>query len=881
MSGALSRAKDEAGPVPQAEAETDRSQLVPGLPLARRVGRWLPHVVSLVLFALAVWVIHTELAAYRPADLLARLAEIPASTTILALGAAALGYGALTLFDPLALHYLGQRLPYRRTALASFTGYAFSHNLGLGWLSGGAVRYRLYTVWGLSSLDIGAILAFNTVTTFLGLACILALACLGEAGQIGAILRLPAPTVMAIGAALGVAVAGYALLSTVRRAPIGVAGWQLNLPTPAVAVAQIAVSLLDWMLAAAVLYVLLPANFPLGFLPFVGLFGLGNLGGLISNVPGGIGVFEAVVLLAVPDGGSSAAVAAALIAYRLIYYLLPLLAAVVLLGGHQILASGEVARRVGGWAVMLAPNLFALMVFTAGIMLLASGAAPTVAERMQALDDVVPLGVIEISHFIASIAGLLLLLVAWGLRRRLDGAYLATLAILAASIVLSLLRGLHVEQAAILALTLLALAPCRPAFYRKAALITERFSSGWLLAVAAVLIGVLWLGFFAHRHIEYSHDLWWRFVLSEDAPRFLRATAGAITLFLIVGAVQLLRASRRPALMPRPEDVAAARAIVAATPDAPVTANLALLGDKRFLFSASGRSFIMYGVRGASWIAMGEPIGPLEERLEILWQFRELCDRYGAWPAFYQVSPASLPQFLELGLTFQKLGEQAMVPLDGFSLDGPKHRGLRYTVRRLRRDGCRLEIVPAEEVPLILGSLAELSDAWLSSKNVREKGFSIGRFDRDYLLNFPVAVVRLEQRIVAFANLWQTGDRRELSIDLMRYAKGAPNSIMEYLFLELMLWGKEQGYRCFDLGMVPLAGLEQRRLAPLWSQAGAFLFRYGEHFYNFQGLIAFKAKFDPVWEPRYLAAPGGFALPRVLRDVTLLISGGVAGLVAK
>ncbi len=615
-------------------------------------------------------VIHRELAPYRPADLFDRLAQIPASAIALALIAAALGYGTLTLFDPLALQYLGKRLPYRRTALASFTGYAFSHNLGLGWLSGGAVRYRLYTAWGLSSLDIGMVLAFNTVTTFLGLGSILALACLGEPDEIAVILRIPQPVVVVLGLALGVAVAGYVALAATRRSPIGFAGWQLDMPRPAIAVAQIALSLLDWALAAAVLYVLLPAGLAFGFMSFVGLFGLANLGGLISNVPGGIGVFEAVVLLAVPDGGASGAVAAALIGYRLIYYLLPLVVAALLLGAHQFLATGELARRVGSWALILAPNLFALIVFVAGIMLLVTGASPTIASRMEALAEVVPLGVIELSHFLGSIAGLLLLLVAWGLRRRLDGAYLATLLILVAGIVFSLLRGLHVEQATVLALTLLALAPCRRAFYRKTALFTERFSSGWLLAVAAVLLGMLWLGFFSHRHVEYSNDLWWRFVAEEDAPRFLRAAAGALIVFLMVGAAQLLRASRRPALAPHPGEVARARAAIAASPDTPVIANLALLGDKHFLFSETGRSFIMFGVRGGSWIALGEPVGPPEERLEILWQFRELCDRHGAWPAFYHITPDSLPQFVELGLTFQKLGEEGVVPLDRFSVEG-------------------------------------------------------------------------------------------------------------------------------------------------------------------------------------------------------------------
>jgi phosphatidylglycerol lysyltransferase len=849
--------------------------------LGRRSSLWLPHVISLLLFALAIWVIHRELAAYRPADLFAHLMAIPISAVALALAAAALGYGALTLFDPLALHYLGKSLPYRQTALASFAGYAFSHNLGLGWLSGGAVRYRLYTVWGLSSLDIGIILAFNTLTTFLGLGCIIALTCLGEPGEIARLLRLPQPAVVTIGLALVAAIAGYALLSALRRAPIGLAGWRLSPPTPSVAIAQIGLSLLDWTFAAAVLFLLLPPNLPLGFVPFVGLFGIANLGGLISNVPGGIGVFEAVMLLAIPDSGASAAVAAALIGYRLIYYVLPLVVAVLLLGAHQVLAMRGVARRVGPWVVILAPNLFALMVFTAGIMLLVSGAAPTVAGRIDALGEVVPLGVIELSHFLASIAGILLLLVASGLRRRLDGAYLATLAILAASIPFSLLRGLHVEQALVLTLTLLALVPCRRAFYRKTALVMERFSTGWLLAVAAVLLGVLWLGFFAHRHVEYSHDLWWRFALAEDAPRFLRATAGAVILLVIVGAAELLRGARQPALTFLPDDVARARAVIAATPDAPAAANLALLGDKRFLFSTSGESFIMFGVHGGSWVALGEPVGPPEERQELLWQFRDLCDRYGALPAFYQVTPASLPQFLELGLTFQKLGEEALVPLDKFVVDDAAHKGLRYTLRRLRRDGCRFDIVPVADVPGILDALAAVSEQWLRSKNVREKGFSLGRFERDYMRNFPVAVARVGERIVAFANVWTGGDRDELTVDLMRFAEAAPHGIMEYLFVELMLWGKEQGYRRFSLGMVPLAGLERRRLAPLWSQAGAFLFRHGEHFYNFQGLLRFKAKFEPIWEPRYLAAPGGFALPRVLRDVTLLISGGVSGLVTK
>jgi phosphatidylglycerol lysyltransferase len=112
----------------------------------------------------------------------------------------------------------------------------------------------------------------------------------------------------------------------------------------------------------------------------------------------------------------------------------------------------------------------------------------------------------------------------------------------------------------------------------------------------------------------------------------------------------------------------------------------------------------------------------------------------------------------------------------------------------------------------------------------------------------------------------------------MRFGPDAPHGAMDFLFAELILWGQAQGYAQFSLGMAPLSGLEEHPLAPVWHRVGNLVFRYGEHFYNFSGLRRYKAKFVPVWLPRYLASPGGFALPRVLLDVSALISGGVRGL---
>jgi phosphatidylglycerol lysyltransferase len=179
-----------------------------------------------------------------------------------------------------------------------------------------------------------------------------------------------------------------------------------------------------------------------------------------------------------------------------------------------------------------------------------------------------------------------------------------------------------------------------------------------------------------------------------------------------------------------------------------------------------------------------------------------------------------------------------------------------------------------------MAELKQISDAWLSEKNTAEKGFSLGFFQPDYIRRGPVAVVRQHGKLIAFANVWR-GAGEELSMDLMRYQPESPHGVMEFLFIKLMLWGKENGYQWFDLGMAPLAGVDAQPRGPMWNQIASLAYRHGEHFYNFQGLRQYKDKFDPVWSPKYLASPGGFALPVILTNVATLISGGLVELVRK
>jgi len=301
-------------------------------------------------------------------------------------------------------------------------------------------------------------------------------------------------------------------------------------------------------------------------------------------------------------------------------------------------------------------------------------------------------------------------------------------------------------------------------------------------------------------------------------------------------------------------------------------AMLAFTGDKRFLVSDSGDAFLMYQVKGASWIVIGDPVGPSEAWSELLWAIRARADAAQGRLLLYQIGLRIVPIAIEMGLKLVKYGEEATVELDGFTLETPEMRSVRKASRVAERAGAAFAVVPAADMPAIIPELQAISDWWLADKDHAEKSFSVGKFAPDYLAKFDCAVVRIEGRVVAFANIWATPNRQELSVDLMRHAEDMPQGGMDFLFTRLMLWGHEHGYRHFSLGMAPLSGIEARRLSPTWSKVAAFLFRHGERFYGFAGLRAYKEKFRPNWTPRYIASPGGTSLLRGLIDLQALVS---------
>ena len=535
-------------------------------------------------------------------------------------------------------------------------------------------------------------------------------------------------------------------------------------------------------------------------------------------------------------------------------------------------------RASGSVTGALVPRALTLSTFVGGVILLFSGATPAHTGRMGWVADALPLPIIEISAYFVSILGVALILLARGLQRRLDAAYHLTLWVLAAGVVFALTSALDVEQAVLLAIMFVALQRCHRFFYRRSSLFDERFTRGWYIAIAGVLAATAALAWMGYGHDIVSTRAFWQYEEMAQAPRAARALSLAFITLLTLSLARLLRPARVHAA-DHAIDLLAVDAIVRESPRA--NAHLAYLGDKDIVFDETRTAFLMVGTAGASRVVMGDPVGPIAAATRLVDTFMHDCDRNGSWPVFYRVGPQLLYLYLDYELSIVKLGEVAHVPLANLSLEDPGRRTLRQVHRKLVKSGCTFEVLAPEQVAAVIPELRVVSGEWLAHRRSREKSFSLGHFDEEFITRGRVGVVRTGGRLVAFGTVWLSGRKAEVEIDLMRYSNDAPPSVMRYLVTEFMLWARGQGFSDFNLGMVPLSGIRTGTVAPLWNQIAEAVRVGGERYYNFRGLRAFKEWFHPDWEPSYLVSPGGIKRPVIVASIASLISGGPAGLVRK
>jgi phosphatidylglycerol lysyltransferase len=285
--------------------------------------------------------------------------------------------------------------------------------------------------------------------------------------------------------------------------------------------------------------------------------------------------------------------------------------------------------------------------------------------------------------------------------------------------------------------------------------------------------------------------------------------------------------------------------------------------DKSYFFSSRGHCVIAYRVAHKVAIALGDPVGPEDEIELIIREFLQLC-RAKRWKvAFYQTLPDFLPLYQRLQLKKLKIGDDAIVELGRFSLEGKSKRNLRSKLHQFEEAGVHV-IEYGPPVPDdIVTQLKIVSDQWLEIPARRERAFTVGRFDPDYMQSRPILVViDSTGTVLAFINLIAI-DRKEITGDLMRRRTDAPNGVMDYLFVKLCQYAREQGYARVSLGMAPMTGFQTDEKSSLEERIIHATFRKFDFLFSYQGLYHYKAKFATLWEPRYLVYRGLLQLPRI------------------
>jgi phosphatidylglycerol lysyltransferase len=286
--------------------------------------------------------------------------------------------------------------------------------------------------------------------------------------------------------------------------------------------------------------------------------------------------------------------------------------------------------------------------------------------------------------------------------------------------------------------------------------------------------------------------------------------------------------------------------------------------DKSYLFSPARDCFIAYKVAGNFAIALGDPVGPPEQIPAMIRAFASHCKENDWRVAFHQATPETLRAYRQAGFHRLKIGDDAIVDLDKFRLEAKAMKTMRSRVQQLEKLGVTFRILEPPLDETVLQEARDVSDEWLQIPGRRERSFTLGAFEPDYLRKTRLAAAFDAQgKMLAFVNFIPSYARGECTLDLMRRRTDSPNGIMDYLFVRVIEWAKTQGYQTFCLGMAPMSGFQEREEASLEERAVHNFFSHLNFIFSYQGLRSYKGKFATRWEPRYEIYRNALDLPRL------------------
>lgn len=602
------------------------------------------------------------------------------------------------------------------------------------------------------------------------------------------------------------------------------------------------------------------------------LFMVANVIGVISMVPGGLGSFDVLMIVELGQLGlDSSAAVVWLLFYRLFYYVIPFLIGAGLFAQD---AGKRLNAYLEGLPVQLirkaAFGFLVVFLYFSGIMLLLRGVAPDLAFQNTLYQRLYPYTFLFLDRVTNVIVAFLILGFGRGIASRVKRAYWPTVIVLIVAMVASLREDNHLRFIVFLILVVIALILTRRELTR------DRLALSWgnkLIDGAVFGLTFIFYAFAVfynapaihHRHVP---DV---FLFPSERMFFttlIGVMLAALTVYLIF---RYLSAPTKS--LADPYDEARLKAVVAKFGGNEVS-HLGLMRDESLHFyqvDGEDRVFFLFKKKADKLIVMGEPVGDETQIPAAIADFMKQADDQDMSLVFYEINESLTMKLHEFGFDFMKFGEEGYVDVTTFTLAGTKRKGERALMHKFEREGYSVELLKPPFDDALLDDLQTVSDSWLDGRS--EKGFSLGFFDRHYLNQAPIAVVRApDGKIVAFATDMPTGNNEVTSIDLMRSSADAPSGIMDEVFIHLFELAKDRGFKYFNMGMAPLANVGTSSYSFIEEKIAHLVYEYGYRFYGFQGLRSYKNKYVTEWVPKYVAYRKRTSLLFTLLQIMMVVN---------
>ncbi len=837
--------------------------------------KWIKYILvplGFLVFLGALALLHNQLKGLSYADIINALRAIPSWRIFLALCLALSYYLLLGGYDIVAFKYIDAKVPLKPKDIlfTCFVSNVLGSNTGYSMLFGGSVRYRLYSIHNVSMVDVTKVLLFSSATIWLGLL------------TVGGLVFTIAPVSLAgvtsfnfstrwLGIFFLAILAAYILLSTLQSKPIKIFKWRVTFPNIKVVSAQIILATGDWLIASLTLYTLMPAG-EIPYFILLKVFLVSQLLGIISQVPGGMGVFEASIALLLPHAMDNPGVIGGLLAYRAVFYFFPLSIALLMLGSYEAVRAvkkiDEKARIFGKTVSSVIVQVLSISTFFAGMITIFAASTPFNVAQLKSLISLIPVWFVDLSHFLLSTTAAGLLFISKSLQLRIKNAYNWACCLLAFTILLILIVGEPPMVLIGFIILFVALVSSKKYFYRDISILNTAFSTWWFSAIGGVFVLSVWIGFFVNRQDIFS---WIRFDIfldnllsASDSARFLRATLGIFVIFVIVAIEQIFRNFFKKPVVFDGKDI---KRIVYSS-DHEYAFN-ALAADKKFVVDDDKDTFIMYAQSGNSWIALGDPVGKFGRKSELLWKFKEITDKASVKPAFIGIDHKYVQIYDDIGLDVFNIGQEAKVPLRTFDKDDNVKEYFAKITEKTEKEGYRYEVVRFEEFAKYKDIFAEINKEWEKNSNYIERSFIPGRYDESYMKDLDFSVLKKDGKICAFSVLFATKSHYEISTGVVRYLD-CTEDIFEYMIYKNILWAKENGFKWFSLGLAYFPSEDNDNDV---IKHFAKMFMFAEHFnYNLTKLREFKNKFCPMWHTKYVAVHPDKYIIMFLKNFTALIS---------